>query len=101
MQALLNEKRCQEVASKEQLFIELLQHPSIKSVRSAGLLIAVELEDNDAVMATLARAIEAGLLSDWFLFAPQCLRIAPPLTISTDEIRAACSALLDCLPSGR
>jgi len=41
--------------------------------------------------------LEAGLFSDWFLFAPHCIRVAPPLTITPAEIEKACRILKDCL----
>ena len=98
MLALLEEEWIEEVAEKERLFHELLQHSSIKSVRSKGLLLAVQLADSEQVLSLLQRALEKGLFSDWFLFAPDCIRIAPPLTITHEEIRHACSVLLSCLP---
>jgi acetylornithine/succinyldiaminopimelate/putrescine aminotransferase len=97
MQAMLNEQMIDQVAAKGELFRQLLVHPSIKAVRNAGLLMAVELESADAVMKTLARCLQRGVFSDWFLFAPHCIRIAPPLTITEQEIREACNILLSCL----
>lgn len=35
------------------------------------------------------------VLTDWFLFAPNCLRIAPPLTITEDELKLACRITLE------
>lgn len=97
MEALLEEELVKKVAAKEALFHALLVHDKIKAVRSKGLLMAVELESADAVLQTLQRCLENGLFSDWFLFAANCIRIAPPLTISEDEIRQACTILLACL----
>ena len=97
MQVLLRDKITEGVYEKERLFHSLLQHASIKAVRSKGLLIAVELADNLNVQKTLAKFIEKGLFSDWFLFAPHCIRIAPPLTITKEEIEKACAILLTCL----
>lgn len=97
MQVLLSNDIIQQVAAKEQLFRSLLVHPAIKAVRSKGLLMAIELENADKVMQTLKRCLDNGLFSDWFLFAPNCIRIAPPLTITEDEIRKACEILLTCL----
>jgi acetylornithine/N-succinyldiaminopimelate aminotransferase len=37
------------------------------------------------------------VMTDWFLFAPECLRIVPPLIISEDEITHACSIILEGL----
>ena len=97
MKALLDEAIIAQVAAKEQLFHSLLTHPAIKAVRSKGLLMAVELDRPEQVTATLQKCIGKGLFSDWFLFAANCVRIAPPLTISMDEIRHACEVLQQCL----
>ncbi len=97
MQALLDERLTENVAGKEELFRSLLVHPAIKAVRSKGLLIAVQLEHADHVVQTLSHCLEKGLFSDWFLFAPDCIRIAPPLTITDVEIKYACDVLISCL----
>lgn len=97
MYVLLQDDIIDTVAEKEKLFRQLLVHPAIKSVRSKGLLMAVELENQQAVLNTLQRCLQNGLFSDWFLFAASCIRIAPPLTITKDEIQKAVSVLLKCL----
>ncbi len=97
MNYLLKEKLIEEVEEKGKLFSSLLKHASIKAVRHAGLLIAVELDSDEAVMNCLKACLQKGLFSDWFLFAPQCIRIAPPLTITYEEIKMASNLLLECL----
>lgn len=97
MQVLLAEKLTETVTEKGLLFISQLQHASIKAVRGMGLLIAVELESQEQVMAVLQECLKAGLFSDWFLFAPNCIRIAPPLTITAEEIIQACNILTMCI----
>ncbi len=97
LQVLADEALIPAVAAKEQLFLQLLQHPHIREVRSKGLLIAVELHDESQVAIALQRCLQQGVFSDWFLFAPGCIRIAPPLTISEAEIEKGCAVLLDCL----
>jgi acetylornithine/N-succinyldiaminopimelate aminotransferase len=97
MQALLEEDMIAGVAEKSELFHSLLQHPAIKAVRSKGLLMAVELDTMEKVLTTLGKALQKGLFSDWFLFASNCIRIAPPLTITTEDIKKACSILVECL----
>ena len=94
MQVLLNENLPAQVAGKEKLFQKLLVHPSIKSVRSAGLLMAVEFENFETNKRIIDGCIRDGLLTDWFLFASHCLRIAPPLTISNAEIEEVCRIIL-------
>lgn len=87
----------QQVPAKEALFHQLLQHPSIRQIRSAGLMMAVELDDFDQVQRVITRCLALGLVTDWFLFNDRSLRIAPPLIISEAEIRQACSILLQAL----
>ncbi len=85
------------VRAKEALFHELLVHPKIRHVRSAGLWFAVELNDFDEVRATIAGCLERGLITDWFLWNERSLRIAPPLIITENEIREACEIVLAAL----
>lgn len=97
MQVLLKENLIDGVAEKENLFREGLAHPAIKAVHSKGLLIALELESAEKILQVVQGCIEKGLFTDWFLFAPNCLRIAPPLTITEDEIQKACSVIVSLL----
>lgn len=91
---LLKEKIIFEVNSKAALFKELLQHPLIKAIRANGLLIAIEFESFDINKKVIDGCLQKGLLTDWFLFAPECLRIAPPLTISEKEIKKAVKTII-------
>lgn len=97
MQVLLREDMMSAVEAKGALFVSLLQHEAIKAIRHKGLLMAVELESSERVIEVLQRCLGEGLFSDWFLFAANCIRIAPPLTITESEIRKACEMLLKCL----
>ena len=90
MKVLQKEKLVEKVHEKEYLFRELLQHPKIKVLRSRGLLMAIELEDSATVLKVTQACLKQGVLTDWFLFAPNCIRMAPPLTITSKEIRKAC-----------
>ena len=94
MHVLLESGWIAEVAEKEALFHRLLVHPAIRAVRSCGLLIAVEFDSFETNKRIIDTCIERGLLTDWYLFAPQCLRIAPPLSITHELIGQACSMIL-------
>lgn len=94
MKVLLKDGLIEKVAAKEILFRQLLQHPAIRVVRSRGLLIAVEFDTAETCKKIIDRCIEDGVLTDWFLFAANCLRIAPPLTISKKEIKTTCEILI-------
>lgn len=97
MKALQEENITGGVKAKEKLFLSLLKHPQIKAVRSAGLLIAVEFESFEKNKTIIDLCIGSGVLTDWFLFAPECMRIAPPLNISDEEIIKACGIIIDAI----
>lgn len=83
----------EQVFEKEALFRKMLQHEAILDVRSAGLLMAVQLSSFDQVLGVIHECLKNGLITDWFLFNAEAVRIAPPLTITEDEIIKACSIL--------
>ncbi len=84
---------------KSTLFKKLLIHPLIKEVRGEGLLLAVQLPDNEYVQFVISHAPDFGLILDYFLFCNDAFRIAPPLIISEEEIILACSKLGKLLDS--
>jgi acetylornithine/succinyldiaminopimelate/putrescine aminotransferase len=97
LKTLLSTDYIQKVRQKEALFLELLQHPAIREVRSAGLWMAVEMIDFDFIQAVIKRCLDDGLLTDWFLFNDRSLRIAPPLIITEEQIRWACGVILKAI----
>lgn len=94
MKALLEEGWIGTVKGKEELFTSLLVHPKIKAVRSFGLWMAVEFDSFETNKKLIDKCIEAGVLTDWFLFASDCLRISPPLIISEGQIKKSCEVII-------
>jgi acetylornithine/N-succinyldiaminopimelate aminotransferase len=94
MKALLEERWIDTVQQKEELFKSLLVHPKIKAVYSFGLWIAVEFDSFETNKKIIDACIAEGVLTDWFLFASDCLRISPPLIISEEQIRRTCNAII-------
>ncbi|MHA8076494.1 aspartate aminotransferase family protein [Aquirufa sp. TARAVU-A1A] len=86
-----------KIVEKHQLFKELLIHPIMKEFRGVGLMIAVEMQDFKTVKAVIDECILNGLITDWFLFCDNSLRIAPPLVITNEEIKMACNILLQAM----
>jgi len=85
------------VSEKEALFRELLVHPAIKEVSGKGLMLAIALDTFENNLEVIKLCIAAGVISDWFLFANNRIRISPPLTITMDEIRHACFIIIRAL----
>ena len=99
MKALLDEGMMNEVKKKEELFKSLFTHPKIKSIRSFGLWLAVEFDSFESNKKIIDSCIANGVLTDWFLFASNCLRISPPLIISEEQIKKACGQILQACGS--
>lgn len=99
LEILLEGDLMAQIPAKETLFKSLLVHPAIIELRSAGLWLAVDLGDAVKVQRMIQHCVSNGVITDWFLFNDRSLRIAPPLTISEEEIRFACDVILSGLDS--
>lgn len=97
MHVLLNENMMNNVKEKEELFRSLLVHPRIKAIHSFGLWLAIEFDSFDTNKKIIDACIQQGVLTDWFLFASDCLRISPPLIITKEQIEKACGILLTAI----
>lgn len=95
MKVLVEENRIGQVKQKEEIFRTLLVHTEIKAVRSSGLWMAVEFDSYEITKKVIDHCIENGLLTDWFLFAPNCLRISPPLVITEEQVKQAVAVILE------
>ena len=97
LQTLLSSNFIEEAKRKELLFRELLVHEKIVTVRGVGLFLGIELSDFDFLQRVIQHCLKKGLITDWFLFNSKTMRLAPPLIITEDEIRTACSIILEAL----
>jgi acetylornithine/succinyldiaminopimelate/putrescine aminotransferase len=91
---LLSENYIKDVADKEKLFTEKLQHSSIQKINHCGLWFSLQFESVEKTQKIIHQCIKNRLITDWFLFAPDCLRVAPPLTITEKEINFVCSTII-------
>ena len=96
-EVLLNENLTEAVNNKEKLFLESLTKGEFKAIRSFGLWMAIEFENEIKCKEVINKVLNNNVLTDWFLFAPGCLRISPPLIISSDEIHNACEVIIKSL----
>ncbi len=94
----LTETRLYETVEEKALYFRsLLVHEKISEIRNKGLLMALDLKDPVYCKRVIDLCIEKGLFLDWFLFAPHCIRIAPPLIIEEEDIEKACKIILESL----
>ena len=94
---LTNTDLIRNVQEKEHLFRTLLHHPSIRAISGKGLMLALEFDSFELTKKIIDRCIEKGLITDWFLFAPNKLRISPPLTITHEQIEGACAIIKESM----
>lgn len=97
LKILLDEPYIFQVKKKETLMREKLQHPLIKAVNGKGLMLAIQFESADINFKVIEKCLAKGLMTDWFLFNDSALRVAPPLTITEQELEWACNTILDSL----
>jgi acetylornithine/N-succinyldiaminopimelate aminotransferase len=97
IEVLENENLAAGVAEREAVVRETLVHPAIHEVRGKGLLLAVVFTDFAFNKKVIDEAIARGVITDWFLFCDNALRIAPPLNIRVDELRRSCKIILESI----
>lgn len=93
LEVIIGENLVRESERKSSLIKRTLKHQAIKEIRGEGLLLAVRLSDNESITYAVSHAPDHGLILDYFLFCGDSFRIAPPLTITDEEIKHACDKL--------
>ena len=97
IEVIQKENLLDQVEGKAEMFKKLLKHPKIKGVRNKGLMMAVEFESFDVLKPIIDLAIDKGVITDWFLFCDDAMRIAPPLIITEEQIHEACAVILTAI----
>ena len=97
IEVLTERELLNDVEAKADLFLELLKHPLIVDKRNKGLMMALEFKNFSILKKVIDCAIEKGVITDWFLFCDNAMRIAPPITITFDQIHESCTLILDAL----
>jgi len=86
-----------DVERKGRLIRSLLVHPKIREIRRIGLMFAIDFDTEEQVQRIVTQALKDGVIGFWFLSHPYSFRIAPPLTITDEEIREACEVILKAI----
>lgn len=97
LKVIQEENLLDQVNEKANLFRTELDIPQIKEIRGLGLMMCLQLENFDQVYAVSNYCAEQGIIIDWYLHCETALRIAPPLTISMDEIQEACKIIREAI----
>ncbi|MFZ9170930.1 MAG: aspartate aminotransferase family protein [Sediminibacterium sp.] len=94
---LTEQKLLDTVAAKSELLKSLLVHPAIVQMQGIGLWFSLRFSSDTLAQKVAHACVQNGVITDWFLFAPDAIRVAPPLIITETEIRAACTIILQSI----
>lgn len=95
---LIEDNLIAQANKKGKLFYDtLIQHPNIKEIRIKGLMLGVKLKNEIITAKLINELFDNGIIVDQFLFCTDAFRIAPPLTISTSQIKEASEIIINCL----
>ena len=97
LKVIQDERLVEQVEEKAKLFRSELNIPQIKEIRGLGLMMCLQLESFDQVYAVSNYCAEKGVIIDWYLHNETSLRIAPPLTITKEEIISACKIISEAI----
>lgn len=97
LQTIVSEGLMTDVQRKSDLIRSLLIHPAIKHIKGKGFMLSVDLGDTDFNLKVIETCVKNGLIVDWFLFNAHSIRIAPPLIVTDEEIRKACTIIIQSI----
>ncbi|MCY1544625.1 Putrescine aminotransferase [compost metagenome] len=87
LQVLQEEINPDEVIRKGERIRRIFEkHPDVKEIRGEGLMLAAEFADFGTLKAYIDQYIRLGVITDWFLYCDNAMRITPPLNIRDEEI---------------
>ncbi len=75
--------------------------PEIAAVRGLGMIIGIEFRDSATAHRFVAATLARGVIVNWTLNADNVVRLAPVLTIATDEVNFAMIAMTKALDAIR
>lgn len=98
LQCMLNEDMLQNAKAVAAVFTEWMgKYLPGMPYSQCGLWASWHRPDFETNYAHIQRCWEAGIITDWFLFAPNKLRIAPPLTITAHALEQVLHTLRSLL----
>ncbi len=98
LKVILEENLAEQAIAKGELFRKLLHDLSgVDHIRGMGLMLAVECETEELNIKIINKLLEAGLIVDQFLFHKKAFRIAPPLTITDEQIIEISKLITKCI----
>ncbi|NOX45982.1 MAG: aspartate aminotransferase family protein [Chlorobi bacterium] len=97
LNVILENELSEKANDKGNIFKEEMENQKgVTEVRQIGLMLGIDLESEKMMDKLLNLFTRNGLIADRFLFRSQAFRIAPPLTITNEEIEKTIGILEKC-----
>ena len=93
---IVREGLCERAATMGKEIVRRLiamRAPEIAAVRGLGMIVGIEFRDAALAHRFVAATLARGVIVNWTLNADNVVRLAPVLTITSDEIDFALSAM--------
>jgi len=97
LQVIEEESVLDKIEKKSLRIAKHLKHAKILEMRRIGLMFALDFDTSNRVDSIVQYCLNHGVIVYWFLSNPKSLRLAPPLTISEQEIDLACEVILQAI----
>jgi len=97
LKEIANSNLINEIDEKEALIRSTLKHNLITEIRGKGLMLCLIMKNEELSNKLVLKAYQKKLILFWLLYEPKAVRITPPLTISTIEIKKGCNIILEIL----
>ena len=97
LEVLLESGWMDEVKAKEKYLFDTLTHPAILGIKHKGLWMSLQFATPEITRKIAANCVANGVITDWFLFAEDRIRIAPPLSITMDELKIAVQKVIESI----
>jgi acetylornithine/succinyldiaminopimelate/putrescine aminotransferase len=97
LEVLLESGWMDEVKAKEKYLLDTLNHPAIVDIKHKGLWMSLQFATPESTKKIAASCVANGVITDWFLFAEDRIRIAPPLSITMDELKMAVQKIIESI----
>ncbi len=97
LETIESEKLMDQIPEKANFIRSRLNHPQILEIRNEGLMFAVDLKSEEEVGKLFDYCLQNGVIIYRFLSSPSSFRMAPPLTISLEELEFGMKVILEGL----
>jgi acetylornithine/N-succinyldiaminopimelate aminotransferase len=94
---LINNHYIKSIQQKQDFVLKKLSSKHIQNIFYHGLWFAIQFNNTETAHAIIKKCIDKGLITDWFIFAPDCLRLAPPLIIDEEALNTVCEIILNSI----